>query len=211
MHTNMSPTVIAAVLAVMAPLVLAGAEAGPEAVIVKKQEATIPSELLAAEHRSDSGRSAEPDSFLDRIADLFGGGPPKNKVDRRPPSPVYRPQTPSKFPNILGQQQQQPSVQRPVQVQPPAGFKKPNLGLGGLQTSSSYIKRQSTGETKPAIGQSSLFQCVCGFLFYDSFLECTTTFDLKICIFSFSYSQNNYHSSLSMCTIFVRPTRRRGS
>merc|ERR1719422_1293638 len=136
----MSPSVIAAVLTVMAPLVLAG----PEAVIVKKQEATVPSELLAAEHRSDSGRSAEPDSFLDRIADLFGGGPPKNKVDRRPPSPVYRPQTPSKFPNILGQQQQQPSVQRPVQVQPPAGFKKPNLGLGGLQTSSSNIKRQST-------------------------------------------------------------------
>merc|ERR1719422_1641574 len=135
----MSPSVIAAVLTVMAPLVLAG----PEAVIVKKQEATVPSELLAAEHRADSGRSAEPDSFLDRIADLFGGGPPKNKVDRRPPSPVYRPQTPSKFPNILGQQQQ-PSVQRPVQVQPPAGFKKPNLGLGGLQTSSSNIKRQST-------------------------------------------------------------------
>ena len=134
-----------------------------------------------------------------------------DKVDWRPPSPVYRPQTPSKFPNILGQQQQ-PSVQRPVQVQPPAGFKKPNLGLGGLQTSSSNIKRQSTGEeTKPAIGQSSLFQCVCGFLFYDSYLECTTTFDLKICIFSFSYSLNNYHSSLSMCTIFVRPTRRRGS
>ena len=152
MHTNMSPSVIAAVLAVMAPLVLAGAEAGPEAVIVKKQD-TIPSELLAAEHRADSGRSAEPDSFLDRIADLFGGGPPKNKVDRRPPSPVYRPQTPSKFPNILGQQQQ-PSVQRPVQVQPPAGFKKPNLGLGGLQTSSSNMLHQHKVSSPQTLGQS---------------------------------------------------------
>ena len=55
-------------------------------------EDSLPTDQLVAEHRSEGGRSAEPDSFLERIADLFGGGgqpkPVQNKVAR--PGPVYR-------------------------------------------------------------------------------------------------------------------------
>ena len=57
----------------------------------------VPSELLQAEHRAAGGRSAEPDSFLDRIADLFGGSnkkKPQQKVSR-PQGPVYRPNIPT--------------------------------------------------------------------------------------------------------------------
>ena len=95
----------------------------------------VPSELLQAEHRAAGGRSAEPDSFLDRIADLFGGSnkkKPQQKVSR-PPGPVYRPNIPL--------QKQQESVQRLQKVPPPAGFIN-----NGLQTSASNIKRQTTGE-----------------------------------------------------------------
>ena len=108
-------------------------------------EDSLPTEQLAAEHRSEGGRSAEPDSFLERIADLFGGGQPKpaqNKVAR--PGPVYRGPTLKQGPPR--QQQQQASILRPQSVQPPAGFKRPSGLPSGLQSSqSNAIKRQTTG------------------------------------------------------------------
>ena len=101
----------------------------------------VPTDLLAAEHRSESGRSAEPDSFLDSIASLFGGGPKapprphiQNKVARPglgPVNPVYR--------GPGNKLQQQESVVRPQSVVPPPNFNK-------LQSSSSNIKRQTTGQ-----------------------------------------------------------------
>ena len=48
----------------------------------------VPTDLLQAEHRSESGRSAEPDSFLDRIADLFGGPKAPAPPQRRPAYPA---------------------------------------------------------------------------------------------------------------------------
>jgi len=100
----------------------------------------VPTDLLQAEHRSESGRSAEPDSFLDRIADLFGGPKAPAAPQRRPASPVY-PGPHNKRQPHPGQQLQQPSIQSPVQVRPPAGFKRPT---NGLQASGSNIKRQTT-------------------------------------------------------------------
>jgi len=109
----------------------------------------IPSDLLAAEHRSEGGRSAEPDSFLDRIADLFGGAPKpapiQNKVQRRPVSPVYPGQAKPNpvFPGPLQSLQSQPSILQPQSVKPPAGF-NPKRPVTKLQSSpSNAIKRQS--------------------------------------------------------------------
>jgi len=109
-----------------------------EADAVLSDTVNINTDLLPAEHRSESGRAAEPDSFLDRIADLFGAGPkPQNKVHRQPqqPEPVYR------GPKIPLHQQSQASVQRPVKVNPPAGFNSFNTGL---TSPSNAIKRQTT-------------------------------------------------------------------
>ena len=121
-------------LSVISTLAISGCRGEADAVLSD----TVNTELLPAEHRSESGRAAEPDSFLDRIADLFGAGPkPQNKVHRPPqPGPVYRPKIPL--------QQSQASVQRPVKVNPPAGFN--SFTNPGLQTSPSNIKRQTTGK-----------------------------------------------------------------
>ena len=115
---------------------LAAAEA--EAILAED----VPTDLLKAEHRSEGGRSAEPDSFLDRIADLFGGSKAPAPPQRRPVSPVY-PGPHNKRQPHPGQQLQQPSIHSPVQVRPPAGFKRPT---NGLQASGSNIKRQTTGK-----------------------------------------------------------------
>lgn len=80
---------------------------------------------LPLEHRETSGRSADPESFLDRIASLFPGGgplaPPKKAVSKAPArvGPVYRgpPAGPVK-------QQPQASVQRPVSIRAPQNFAK---------------------------------------------------------------------------------------
>ena len=109
----------------------------PEAVT---SQAGAPVDLLPAEHRSEAGRSAEPDSLLESIASLFGGGQKvaQKKVGPRP-GPVYRPQA---RPQAGPHQHQQQSVQRPVAVAPPATFnnKKP------FGSSSTAIKRQTTGK-----------------------------------------------------------------
>ena len=108
--------------------------------------------LLILDHRSEGGRSAEPDSFLDRIADLFGGAPKpapiQNKVQRRPVSPVYPGQAKPNpvFPGPLQSLQSQPSILQPQSVKPPAGF-NPKRPVTKLQSSpSNAIKRQSAGK-----------------------------------------------------------------
>jgi len=87
---------------------------------------------LEAEHRSNAGRAADPESFLDRIASLFPGGapppsgpPPGHKLQQAgsklPPQrlgPVYRP-GPGPAPH-----HPQASVQRPVAVRPPPTYPK---------------------------------------------------------------------------------------
>ena len=111
----------------------------------------VSTDLLQAEHRSEGGRSAQPDSFLDRIADLFGGPKAAQPVlQRRPANPVF-PGPHNKrqpHPGHPGQQLQQPSIQSPVQVRPPAGFKRPT---NGLQASGSNIKRQTTGKRRERV------------------------------------------------------------
>lgn len=112
------------------------AEVRPEAV---SSQAGTPVDLLPAEHRSEAGRSAEPDSLLDSIASLFGGGPKVAQKKAGPrPGPVYRPQARPQH-----HQQQQSSVHRPVAVAPPSTFSN-NKPFG---SSSTAIKRQTTGET----------------------------------------------------------------
>ena len=108
------------------------AEVRPEAV---SSQAGTPVDLLPAEHRSEAGRSAEPDSLLDSIASLFGGGPKVAQKKAGPrPGPVYRPQARPQH-----HQQQQSSVHRPVAVAPPSqgpkcatvhGFRTPPAVLG---------------------------------------------------------------------------------
>ena len=127
-------------VSVMLTLHVTLATAEAEAILAEE----LPTELLQAEHRSESGRSAEPDSFLDRIADLFGGPKAPAPPQRRPASPVY-PGPHNKRQPHPGQQLQQPSIQSPVQVRPPAGFKRPT---NGLQASGSNIKRQTTGKNE---------------------------------------------------------------
>ena len=108
----------------------------------------VSTDLLQAEHRSEGGRSAQPDSFLDRIADLFGGPKAAQPIppQRRPANPVFPGPVPhNKRQPRPGQQLQQPSIQSPVQVRPPAGFKRPT---NGLQASGSNIKRQTTGKNE---------------------------------------------------------------
>ena len=119
-------------------IVLLLASVRPEAV---SSQAGTPVDLLPAEHRSEAGRSAEPDSLLESIASLFGGGPKvaQKKVGPRPVGPVYRPQA---RPQSGLHQQQQQSVHRPVAVAPPATFNN-NKQFG---SSSTAIKRQTTGE-----------------------------------------------------------------
>lgn len=107
----------------------------------------VSTDLLQAEHRSEGGRSAQPDSFLDRIADLFGGPKAPAPPQRRPANPVF-PGPHNKRQPHPGQQLQQPSIQSPVQVRPPAGFKRPT---SGLQASGSNIKRQTTGKTRERV------------------------------------------------------------
>ena len=130
--------VLCASVILTAHVTLAAAEA--EAILAEE----VPTELLQAEHRAESGRAAEPDSFLDRIADLFGGAAKPAPPQRRPVSPVY-PGPHNKRQPHPGTQLQQQSVQSPVQVRPPAGFKRPT---NGLQASGSNIKRQTTGKEK---------------------------------------------------------------
>jgi len=132
-------TVILLLVASVAP------EAAPEA--VSSQAGNVPTDLLPAEHRSEGGRSAQPDSLLDSIASLFGGGPKVAQKKTGPrPGPVYRPQV---NPGLHHQHQQQ-SVHRPVAVAPPATFNnKP------FSSSSTAIKRQTTApdawaNTQPA-------------------------------------------------------------
>lgn len=109
------------------------AEVRPEAVT---SQAGTPVDLLPAEHRSEAGRSAEPDSLLESIASLFGGGPKVAQKKAGPrPGPVYRPQARPQH-----HQQQQQSVHRPVAVAPPATFNN-NKPFG---SSSTAIKRQTT-------------------------------------------------------------------
>ena len=109
----------------------------PEAVT---SQAGTPVDLIPAEHRSEAGRSAEPDSLLESIASLFGGGQKvaQKKVGPRP-GPVYRPQA---RPQAGHHQHQQQSVHRPVAVAPPATFNN-NKPFG---SSSTAIKRQTTGK-----------------------------------------------------------------
>ena len=110
----------------------------PEAVT---SQAGPPVDLLPAEHRSEAGRSAEPDSLLESIASLFGGGQKvaQKKVGPRP-GPVYRPQARPQAGHH--HQHQQQSVHRPVAVAPPATFNN-NKPFG---SSSTAIKRQTTGK-----------------------------------------------------------------
>lgn len=110
----------------------------PEAVT---SQAGSPVDLLPAEHRSEAGRSAEPDSLLESIASLFGGGQKvaQKKVGPRP-GPVYRPQARPQNVHHQHQQHQQQSVHRPVAVAPPATFNN-NKPFG---SSSTAIKRQTT-------------------------------------------------------------------
>jgi len=94
------------------PLLSLGAMVSAEAVSSQAHPSSLP-----LEHRSTSGRSADPESFLDRIASLFPGAgapaPPKQAATRV--GPVYRPV----------HQQPQPSIQRPVSVRAPSSFGKP--------------------------------------------------------------------------------------
>jgi len=98
---------------------------------------------LPLEHRSTSGRSADPESFLDRIASLFPGAgpsaPPPKKIATRV-GPVYR--------GPVQEQQPQSSVQRPVSVRAPGHFAKPpgpppNYGPGPLNRLSSSASNLS--------------------------------------------------------------------
>ena len=123
----------------LAPVILLLlASVRPEAVT---SQAGTPVDLLPAEHRSEAGRSAEPDSLLESIASLFGGGQKvaQKKVGPRP-GPVYRPQARPQGGHHQQQHLQQ-SVHRPVAVAPPATFNN-NKQFG---SSSTAIKRQTTG------------------------------------------------------------------
>ena len=122
---------------------LLSASVRPEA--VTSQSGDLPLDLLPAEHRSESGRSAEPESLLDSIASLFGGGQKaaQKKIGPRP-GPVYRPQSHHQA-HLQAQQQ---SIQRPVAVAPPATFNKKPFNSGLKPSSSSSIKRQTTGENR---------------------------------------------------------------
>jgi len=121
-------------------ILLLVASVRPEA--VTSQAGSLPVDLLPAEHRAEGARSAEPDSLLDSIASLFGGGPKIAQKKSGPrPGPVYRPQA------SPGLQHQQQSVQRPVAVAPPATFTKNTFGSSSgsaFKKSSSSIKRQTT-------------------------------------------------------------------
>ena len=123
-------------------ILLLVASVRPEA--VTSQAGSLPVDLLPAEHRAEGARSAEPDSLLDSIASLFGGGPKIAQKKSGPrPGPVYRPQA------SPGLQHQQQSVQRPVAVAPPATFTKNTFGSSSgsaFKKSSSSIKRQTTGK-----------------------------------------------------------------
>ena len=77
--------------------------------------------ILTAEHRT-----AKEASILDSIASLFGAGDPtinpKKPAGPPPkPGPIYR--GPVKPP--VRRQQQAASIQRPVALKPPTGFKQP--------------------------------------------------------------------------------------
>ena len=128
-----------ATLSVSVIFLLLLASVRPEAV---SSQAGNPVDLLPAEHRSEAGRSAEPDSLLDSIASLFGGGPKVAQKKAGPrPGPVYRPQA---RPQAGHHQHQQQSVHRPVAVAPPAAFN--NKPFGSSSSPSNAIKRQTTGK-----------------------------------------------------------------
>ena len=142
-HENTVRTMTTTTTTLLSVIFLLSASVRPEA--VTSQSGDLPSDLLPVEHRSESGRSAEPESLLDSIASLFGGGQKtaQKKIGPRP-GPVYRPQSHHQ-PHLQAQQQ---SIQRPVAVAPPATFNKKPFNSGLKPSSSSSIKRQTTGETK---------------------------------------------------------------